>query len=102
MRVTPPPSSVTLPPPSITVLRSVGTLICEATGIVTGFGPQLNVTTARLPIAARRAAAVELRGVPSRTLGAVAGGSIAPAGGLQRPPAAGAGAAAAPATAWHS
>ena len=31
MRVTPPPSNVTLPPPSITVLRSVGTSIGDVT-----------------------------------------------------------------------
>src|SRR5687768_5112449 len=85
MRVAPPPSRVTLPPPSITVLRSVGTAIGDVTRTVTGSAPQLNVTISRLATAARNAASVQLPGVPSPTLGEADAVSSATTGGVQTP-----------------
>ena len=85
MRVRRPPSSVTLPPPSMTTLRRAGTSICALTAMVTGSAPQLNVTTSWFAIAARSADSVQLAGVPSPTLGATSAVSTAVTGGEQTP-----------------
>src|SRR5688500_15759428 len=71
IRVVPRPSSVTLWPPSMTMLRLTGTSIVVAIGMVTGSAPQLKVTTECEAMAARRAASVQLCGVPLPTLGAL-------------------------------
>ena len=74
MRVLPPPLSVTLPPPSITVSPSLSappTLlmrICCVSVIVTGAAPQLKVMTPAPSGRRRRArAAVQLAAVPVPT-----------------------------------
>src|SRR5215469_10644406 len=65
MRILPAPLSVTLPPPSITVLRWVFTTLAVALiVIVTGFLPQLKVITPPLATARTTAADVQLRGEP--------------------------------------
>src|ERR1700739_620264 len=62
MRILPPPLSVTLPPPSITVLRCVFTTFAVAVIlIVTGFGPQLNVMMPPSATARTTAADVQWR-----------------------------------------
>ena len=85
MRVRRPPSRAIFPPPSITVLRCAGTSIGAAIAIVTGSAPQSNRTTSWLAIAVRRAASVQLPGVPSPTLGALPEVSTAVTGGVQTP-----------------
>src|SRR5262245_9469781 len=65
MRVLPPPSSVTLFPPSITVSALMA--FSDVTVMVTGAAPQSNVITPPFASAASRAASVQLPGVPSPT-----------------------------------
>ena len=62
MRVVPPPLSVTLPPPSITVSCSM--LCSDVTVMVIGAGPQSNVTTPPLASAAWSAPSVHPPGTP--------------------------------------
>src|SRR5689334_10590460 len=62
MRVLPPPLSVTLPPPSITV--SSLTSACFVTVMVMGASPQSKVITPPLAIAGSSADSVQLLGSP--------------------------------------
>src|SRR5205085_7189186 len=91
MRVVPCPSSVTLWPPSMTMLRSVGRSMVLEIGIVTGAAPQLKVTTGCDATAARNAASVQLCAVPVPTLGATPAVLTAATGGVHTCPATGGG-----------
>src|SRR6185369_6566174 len=63
----PPPSSVILRPPSMTVFLFDGTLSVAVTRIVSGFAPQLNVMMPPAVTAACSAANVQLDAVPVPT-----------------------------------
>src|SRR5919107_1732337 len=67
MRTAPPPSSVILRPPSMTVFLVEGTFNVAVTGMVTGFAPQLNVMMPPAVTAACRALNVQLAAVPVPT-----------------------------------
>src|SRR4051794_15050266 len=68
MRREPPPESVTLPPPSMTsLLVPLRTLAVSVNVIVTGFAPQLKVTTPPAVTAESTAADVQLAAVPLPT-----------------------------------
>ena len=60
----PPPSSVTLLPPSMTVLVLMGRFMVLVTGIVTGAAPQLNVMMPPFFTAALSASKVQVPAVP--------------------------------------
>src|SRR6187549_1960091 len=62
--VVPPPSSVILRPPSMTVCLLVGRFSVDVTLIVTGSGPQLKVITPPAVAAVLSAAKVQLAAVP--------------------------------------
>src|SRR5262245_19216538 len=64
----PPPSSVILRPPSMTVFLFDGTLSVAVTRIVTGFAPQLNVMMPPGVTVACSAANVQLDAVPLPTI----------------------------------
>src|SRR6185295_6949032 len=81
MRDVPPPLSVTVPPPSITV--SCVNVICEVTVIVIGAAPQSKTMVPPAVAATCNAAAVQLPGVPSPTV-AVGAETSASAGAVQR------------------
>src|SRR6266513_2069387 len=69
MRTLLPPLSVTLPPPSMTILGpvSLNTFAVRLRTIVTGAGPQSKVMTPPLATAATKASPVQLAGVPEPT-----------------------------------
>src|SRR5690242_17203192 len=69
MRTFPPPLRVTLLPPSRTIFGplSLNTLAVSSRVIVTGSGPQSNVTTPPFATASTTAAEVQLSGVPVPT-----------------------------------
>src|ERR1043165_2504478 len=76
MRDVPPPLSVTVPPPSITVSFAVE--ICDVTVIVTGAAPQLKTTVPPPATAVRSAASVQLAAEPSPTV--VVGADVSTSG----------------------
>src|SRR5690242_17064299 len=89
MRVVPPPLSVTLPPPSITMSGPVSLKILagRSSVIVTGSGPQSNVITPPAATAAMTASPVQLAAVPSpTTVRGLATSASAPAGGTAHIP----------------
>src|SRR5271166_4997225 len=67
MRTAPPPSIVTLPPPSMTVSMPVGSSMVLVTVMVAPAVPQSKVTTPPLVSAADRAASVHDAAVPVPT-----------------------------------
>src|SRR5436190_412081 len=64
IRTVPPPSSVTLRPPSMTVFLLMGRFIVAVTRIVMGSGPQLKVMTPPAATAVCSALNVQLAAVP--------------------------------------
>src|SRR5688572_7490417 len=81
MRCSPPPDSVTLPPPSITMSGpvSLNTFAVRSSVMVTGSGPQSNVMVPPPATAATNASDVQLSGVPVPTIVVGTDVSTAPA-----------------------